>query len=429
LLDSKAVTRIQAVALAVVIVVASLSGVATYYIFSQTATSDETIKIGVFADIDGLGRFPWQAVLLAAEQVNAEGGILGRQVEVIGEDTGDQSNPDPMTLRSALTRLLTYHEVDFIIGDFNPIVVDTMAENKKIFVTYIVNDVEELVLEDYDKYKYLFSLVGNAKQNYIFLIDSLQTLSENTDFKKVAYLFGTGERPKKIMDNLDATLPELGYEIVYRGAYSPDTIDFSSYFAQAEAAGAEILIPWIGGFEGVSVVKEYFDRQSPMIIYSGLLGAASTLNAWEFTEGKCEHLCVLSDAFCVGYPFTSKTLPAREAYVERWGAAPGIGQASAYDMIRFILPDAIERAGTVETDAVVEALEQTNLETASTRNFAFSSSHGVMTGENPTDPEADYTSYIIFQWQNGTMVPVYPGWLMEEAEATLNFPHWPGPWD
>ena len=429
-LNSKALTRIQAVTLIVIIVVASLSGFAAYYLSSQPPTSGETIKIGVFADIDGLGRFPWQAVLLAAEQLNAEGGILGRQVEVIGEDMGDQSNPDPVTVRSALNRLLTYHEVDFIIGNPHPIVIDAMAEHKKIFFASIVNDFEEHVLDDYDKYKYLFSLVENSTSGNQGIIDTLKLLSDNTAFKKVAYLFGTGERPRKIMDNLDVALPALyGYEIVYKGTYPPDTIDFSSYFAKAEANGAEILIPWVGGFSGTAIVKEYHDRQSPMIICSGLLGAASVPDAWEWTGGKCEHLCVLSMPICVGYAFTSKTLPAREAYIERWGAAPGIVDALAYDMIRFVLPNAIERAGTVETDAVVEALEQAKIETASYRHFAFSSSHGVMSGENPNDPEAGYTKYLLFQWQNGTMVPIYPDWVREEAGTTLTFPDWPGPWD
>ena len=400
-----------------------------YYFWSQTA-SEETIKIGVFADLDGLGRFAWQAVLLAAEQINDEGGILGRQVEVIGEDNDVGPGADSMVVKSALERLLFIHEVDFVIGGFHPIVTDAISEHKTIFISYTINNIEEQVIVDYEKYKYLFSVVHNTTSLTQGIIDSLQTLKENTDFKKVAYLFGTGYRPTEIMGDLDVALPaQYGYEIVYRGTYPPDTFDFSSYFAQAEAAGAEILIPWIGGFEGTPAVKEYCDRQSPMIIYSGLLGAASVPDAWEWTEGKCEDLCVTSIPLCVGFPHTSKTLSSREAYIERWGETPGIVDALAYDTVRFMLPEAIERAGTVETNAMVEALEQINVETSSAKNFAFSSSHGVMIGENPSAPDAGHMSPMVFQWQDGTLVPVHPKWVMEEAEVTLTFPDWAGPWD
>ena len=365
---------------------------------------------------------------MATEQINAEGGILGKQVEVIGEDSGDLES-DAMTVRSSLIRLLTYHKVDFIIGSFHPIVSDTIAEHKKIFISCIVNNIEEQVLNDYDKYKYLFSIVPNATSTAKAIIDSLQTLRENTDFTKVAYLFGTGIQPREIMDRLDTALPELGYEIVYRGIYPQDTFDFSSYFAQAEAAGAEILIPWSGGFNGASIVKEYHDRQSPMLIYSGLLAAASVPDSWEYTEGKCEYLCVSSNPLSVGYPLTSKTLPAREAYIERWGAIPGIVEVLAYDMIRFTLPDAIERAGTTDPDALVEALEQTNVVTTTAKSFAFSSSHGLMNVENMDDSDAFGKVAMVFQWQNGNLVPVHPRWIREEEGTTLTFPDWSGPWD
>jgi branched-chain amino acid transport system substrate-binding protein len=101
----------------------------------------------------------------------------------------------------------------------------------------------------------------------------------------------------------------------------------------------------------------------------------------------------------------------------------------AYDILRFILPDAIERAGTIETDAVIEALEQTSIETSQARNFVFTESHDAMMGENPNDPDADYMLVMLFQWQNGEAVPVYPKKIMEEAGATYTYPDWPGPWD
>ncbi len=61
-----------------------------------------------------------------------------------------------------------------------------------------------------------------------------------------------------------------------------------------------------------------------------------------------------------GYPFTNKTLATREAYIQRWGDIPDGYATAAYDAVRFILPDAIRRAGTTETQAVIKALEKTD---------------------------------------------------------------------
>jgi branched-chain amino acid transport system substrate-binding protein len=149
----------------------------------------------------------------------------------------------------------------------------------------------------------------------------------------------------------------------------------------------------------------------------------------DVTGGKCDYVTVATFPIVAGYPLTSKTLPAREAYINRWGTIPGWRAAQCYDTLRFILPDSIERAGTIETEAVIKALEEAIIETTSAKNFVFTSSHDLMMGENPNNPDADYQLVMYFQWQDGEMVPVYPEKIMEEAGATYMFPDWPGPWD
>jgi hypothetical protein len=122
-------------------------------------------------------------------------------------------------------------------------------------------------------------------------------------------------------------------------------------------------------------------------------------------------------------------LPTREAYYNRWGEFAPLSSVFAYDILRFILFDAIQRAGTIETEAVIEALEKTSIETSNARNFVFTTAHSAMMGENLIDPDEDYLLILLFQWQNGEMVPVYPKKIMEEAGATYTFPDWAGPWD
>ncbi len=106
-----------------------------------------------------------------------------------------------------------------------------------------------------------------------------------------------------------------------------------------------------------------------------------------------------------------------------------MGGVGAYDTVRFILSDAIKRAGTTETEAVIKALEQTNVETSSARHFMFTSSHDVMVGGNLNEPSSQYSVMFYFQWQNGTQVPVKPESIMKEAGATYKYPPWHGPWD
>ena len=231
------------------------------------------------------------------------------------------------------------------------------------------------------------------------------------------------------VENVES-LPELhGFDLVYGKRFPLGTIDFSSYFAQIEASGAEILVPSIFGTESVLFIKEWYDRQSPMVIYGGILPGAITPESWEATDGKCQSISVPIFPITAGFALTSETIPAQESYLNRWGESPTNMDEGPYDLVRFILPDAIERAGSLNIDAVIEALEETNIETTQAKNFVFTSSHDTMVGENVNDPEADYMLVMQFQWQEGELVPVYPKKIMEEAGVTYTFPDWPGPWD
>jgi branched-chain amino acid transport system substrate-binding protein len=434
-LDSNAITKMQSAILAVIIVVAAVAGSLAYIILSGQEQG-EKIKIGVLADLDvHEGNGVWQGVVLAAEQLNAEGGILGKQVEVVGEDTDISSVADPTQINAALTRLLTYHKVDFIVGqaaDQGFMVQEVIAEHKTIFfeVATTEDSYTQRVVDDYDAYKYFFRVAFNATSIFQGITDALLLLREQTGFNKVGYIGEDLSWAKGIMQGLDHVLPGLyGFDLVYKGAFPPSTFDFSSYFATAETAGVEIMVPL--ALDGaIPFAKEYSDRQSPMVIYGGFLGGGvSDPEGWEITDGKCEYISVSSFPIVAGFPFTSKTIPDREAYINRWGKIPIVFGGNAYNILRYILPDAIERAGTIETEAAIEALETTSVETTDARDFVFTSSHDLMMGENPNNPDADYMLAMLFQWIDGKQVPVYPEKIMEEAGATYTYPDWPGPWD
>jgi hypothetical protein len=176
-------------------------------------------------------------------------------------------------------------------------------------------------------------------------------------------------------------------------------------------------------------VKEYAERQSPFVVW-GFLSGAGDSDFWNLTEGKCDSVSFVGYPVISGYPLTSKTIPTREAFIERWGGVPNGDAVGTYDLVRFILPDALKQAGTIENGAVIAALEQTDVETSLAKRSVFTSTHDVLMGPaGPNRPEEDYLLVCLFQWQDGKQVPVYPIELMEQAGASYMYPPWRGPWD
>jgi branched-chain amino acid transport system substrate-binding protein len=430
-LDSKALTKIQPIILITVILIAAVGGYFAYFLWSGKGPAVETIKIGV---CDGLDTSPyvWQAAILAAEQVNAEGGVLGRRLEIVAED--DDLGLDTVFANDALVRLITVDKADCVITP-NAITIipfqDICSQQKKILfsVRSAFNELTQRVIDDYDRYKYFFRVMNpNVTALVSFYADSLLTLREYTGFNKIALLVHDSGALPAMETELNKILLSNGFEIVFNTKVPLGTTDFSSYLARIENSGAEILYPLLAGGH-VSLSNEWHERESPFVIW-GNVGNAGDHDFYNLTKTRGEFISNNGWPVIAGYPLTSKTVPAGDAYLERWDENMLNSQAAAaYDIVRFILPDAILRAGTTETESLIIALENTDIETSLARHFRFTSSHDVLV--NVAGSSLLSESCVVpcmFQWQNGTQVPVYPRAMMEEAGATYKYPHWQGPW-
>ncbi len=435
-LNSLALTKIQSVALVTIIVVAAVAGSAAYFLWSRPVQSAEDIRIGVCADIDMLnGKATLRGATLAVEQINAQGGILGRNITIIAEDDDSETPPgDIAVATNALTKLITVDKAEYILSPqaiYEQTYQDICAEHKKIFIsTSSVSDSDtQRVLDNYNKYKYFFRVwATNVSSAIDGQSDSTRTLRNYTGFTKVAFLVENFPFAGQFAEGVKQRLLDYGFDVVYYQTFPPMTTDFTSYFADIEASGAQILSPFAWTQSCFSLVKEYSERQSPFVLW-GPIGLALESNFWELTDGRCDGVSFVGLPIVSGYPFTNKTVPTREAYIQRWGDIPDTAATATYDAVRFILSAAIKAAGTTETEAVIKALEKTDIETSMARRFVFTSSHDVMIGlAGPNIPSEDYMLVCLFQWQNGTQMPVYPKQLMDEAGAAYKYPSWTGPW-
>ncbi len=437
--NCKAITKIKSLLLVAVVAAVMVSG-AAYVLFSANLqTNQDPIRIGISADLDySSGKAVWQAAILAAEQVNAEGGVLGRNLTVVAEDDDDMTSTDISAASNALIKLITVDGADYVISSAGQVGMvysfqDICAEHKKIyFSVQAANDnFTRRVLENYDRYKYFFKLwAPNATTVGKGALGDILTAANYTGFTRVGFLGIDDPSPRLIASSLNSSLPKYGLSLVYSGFTPATTKDFTSYFSAVEAAETEILCTFIPTQASIPFVKEWCSRQSPCVIWGISLGMAGDSNYWSLTEGKCEYVSFSGVPVLSGYPLTNKTASTREAYFQRWGEViPSAPAVAAYDGIRFILPDAIRRAGTTETEAVLKALETVNVETSMARHFVFTSSHDLMVGGTPNNPAEDHVLVAIFQWQaNQRQVLIKPEELMKETGEAYLFPPWKGPW-
>ena len=145
---------------------------------------------------------------MAAEEINAAGGVLGRKLELVFAET-EQS---PEKGKTAVERLLFVDKVDVIIGEHRSEVAlavqPIIVENKKIFLSTGTGSplLSERVLQDYDKYKYYFRTFLNSNQMAEEMVKQLSDMMTTYSKDKVAIITETAVWVEPIVEALKTHL-------------------------------------------------------------------------------------------------------------------------------------------------------------------------------------------------------------------------------
>jgi branched-chain amino acid transport system substrate-binding protein len=210
--------------------------------FSHASAQNNPIKIGVGLAQSGAGA-PAGKMLLAAlelwrDDVNAKGGLLGRQVELISYD--DQSNPS--NVPGIYTKLITVDKVDLLLGpyatNFVAPAMPTIMQNNKMTISFTAIGINRQF--NYPKY---FSMVPvgpdgvNAFSKGFFNLAAAQNPKPQT----VAILAADAEFAKSASDGAREELKKHGLKVVYDQSYPPNTTDFAPVVRAVQAANADIV--------------------------------------------------------------------------------------------------------------------------------------------------------------------------------------------
>jgi len=199
--------------------------------------------------------------------------------------------------------------------------------------------------------------------------------------------------------------------------FSPDTTDFTPIFNQLEAKKPDVIVTGISHV-GVQPTVQWKNQQVPIPMF-GISAQALSPTFWGDTNGAAEGIPSLAVATATT-AVTPKTEAFAVAYKAKFGKDPAYTGYTAYDDV-YIIADAIKRAGSTDPDKMVAELEKTDYVGTIGRvkfygkNDQFT--HGLVYGP-------DAVSGIVFQWQDGKQVTVWPAKI---AQGKLKYPSFARP--
>jgi branched-chain amino acid transport system substrate-binding protein len=232
--------------------IAGLAQIAAPFIIS--ARGDAPIKIGVDNPLTGTYAAPGKnegiGMQLAVDQLNAKNGILGRQIQLLVEDS---TSGDAGTAVQKARKLIERDNVDFLVGNVNSALAQAIAQvsNEK-GVLHIVPGGHTDPITGVDCKWNVFRVCNTTRMEANAICGLLfKTYGKKWHFITPDYAFG-----HTLFDGCSADLKKLGGTITGNELTPLGTTDFSAYLIKARAANPDVLIVLVQGDDMVNCLKQ-----------------------------------------------------------------------------------------------------------------------------------------------------------------------------
>jgi branched-chain amino acid transport system substrate-binding protein len=359
-----------------------------------SASAADTIKVGVVLPLTGklakFGEIENKSFIMAAEEINAAGGINGKKIELIIEDTTGK----PDVGRSAIEKLITQDKVPLIGGGYSSSVTwATIAVAQQNKVPFLVNtgSADKITEQGWD---YIFRLNPPVSEYPEAFADFAKEIGK--DIKSVAILhenslFGQSGS-KKFVKQAEA----LGMEVLIKEGYEAGAVDFKPLLVKAKSKKPD-LVYMISYIMDASLLMRQSKELNlnPKLFVGGAAGF--TLPEFQKNAGKASAFVYSATLWTPSVPYPG----AKEYYdkfVAKYNSPTEYHGAEAYAGM-YVIADALKRAKSLSRKDVRDALAATDMMTVfGPVKFV---SYGKKTQQNklPT---------FLVQWIDGKLETVWP---------------------
>ena len=384
---------------------ASLVAALTASAFSMPAVAQ--VKVGVINSLSGnfaaFGSRYNTGMLVALEEINADGGINGQKLELITQD-------DRSDAQSALAALesLNKQDVPLIIGSYASGItgpLSKVATRQKIPLIVLGSADDSITKPGSDwvfRAKHNSTIVANVYFDYF---DNLR--QKHPELKKIAVMHGNGAWPTSVSEEGVRQAEKRGYELVGKQAYDQGTTDFRPILNKFRASSPDILLTSSYADDGIAIARQIkevglntkvvaIDTASSMISFIQQVGDQS--------ENIVSAVSWSPDVKYEGTPQLYERLKTKAK------EEPSFYEAEGY-LALTVAADALRRAKSLDREKVREALAKTDLKTPVT-DVTFGNFDGFK-GQNPIKS-------VIIQIQDGKHVTVFPENLASQAAKLSN---------
>jgi branched-chain amino acid transport system substrate-binding protein len=354
-----------------------------------------TLKIGASLPLTGdfsePGTAAKQGYEIWQEQVNENGGLLGRQVEIIVKD--DQS--DQNLVVTDYNALIQKDNVELLLGTFSSLLnlpASAVAERNKMVYVEPAGGSPEMFSRGFE---YLFfAQQATAPHQADLFAEWAATLPGDQKPKTAAYVIADDPFGGPVAEGIKEKLEAAGITTVYSEVYPPETVNFDAIASAIAAKKPDAIAQGSAGLsDGVNLIralikvgyspKQLFQASTPSFAdqYSDAIGVGNTEGVF----------------YAVSYHVDSPT-PGNKAFLDAYRAKfntdPPEDAADGYAAAQ-VLQAAVEAVGEIDQEKIKDWLHENSVDTIL----------GTLSWDETGAPQQ---AFLLAQWQNGDEEIVLP---------------------
>lgn len=324
---------------------------------SSSKGDSDTIRVGLNYELSGqvatYGQGLTEGIEMAFEEINENGGILGKQVEIVKIDNKSEDTE----AANVSTRLATRENVVVLLGPATSgntkAAIPAAMQNKIPLVSASATADDITVDKDGNVREYVFkTCFSDSFQGVMMAEFAHGDLSAKT---AAVLMDNTSDYAKGLSEAFKKTFTELGGSILTEEAYQAKDTDFRAVLTNIKGTNPDVLfVP--GYYEEVGLIV----RQARELGLDVPILGADGYESPKLTEiaGKealnnvyySNHYSSMDDA--------EEVVEFNKKFKEKYGKDPDGFNALGYDLAYFV-KDAIERAGEADPEKIKDAMAAT----------------------------------------------------------------------
>jgi branched-chain amino acid transport system substrate-binding protein len=416
------------------LLVLTILALAVFMVGADYARSEAADPIVIGAPIpraSTYGQNAERSIILAVEEINAAGGIrLGHEMRPIKLEIVDTRDQEPGVPTSevllGMEKLVLDKGAKILVG--GPVMSEVCLAALDLYPKYKVLGLisagcwtpgwHKKTGKNIETYKYAFKPSGHVIYWIKNIVGMLKSIKEKHGFDKMYITVVEASHAKAAGGAIEKGAKATGWNIVGKEVHPLGTTDYSMMLRDVRKSGAQILFIWDHMPESLSLVKQWHDYKVPAAPV-GFVGPTDDPAMWKQTNGKIAYLVEWGGegGSLPDQQITAQTKHFFDAFKKRWGVEPrGAVHAPSYAVV-YLIKDAIERAGTLDPDALITAIEQADMITPGGRMRFDKKNHQAIYGYDPKETLVGQA----LQWQDGKRVTIWPPKI---ATGEYKLPPW-----